>query len=101
MDQWQEIVVGAIIAAIAYLFISDKNKAKALASIEVSLQQIITSQIEMKQQIAEDKQDMKQTQEAIKLQQKNIDDKLNLFLKSEIDTLKELVQIDKRKRNQG
>jgi soluble cytochrome b562 len=101
MDQWQALVATAIVGALAYLFNSDKNKARSMASIETSLKQLLENQVEMKHQISEDKQEMKETQEAIKLQQKNIDDKLNLFLKSEIDTLKELVRQDKKTRNQG
>lgn len=92
MDQWQAIVITAIVGAIAYLFNSDKMKARALASIEVTLKQIVENQSDMRKQISEDQHEMKERQEEIKKRQEEIDAKLNLFIKTEVDTLKELAR---------
>lgn len=97
MDQWQALVMTAIVGSIAYLFVSYKNQSSKLSSIETMLGQIVQNQTEMRHQISEDKQEMKEAQDAIRLQQQAIDNKLNTFLKSEIDTLKELASFTRNK----
>jgi transcription termination factor NusB len=97
MDQWQALVMTCIVGAIAYLFLAYSKQSSKLGSIETMLGQIVQNQAEMREQIAEDKHEMKEAQDAIKLQQQAIDHKLNTFLKSEIDTLKDLASFVRNK----
>jgi hypothetical protein len=90
METWEGVVVTTIVAAIAYLFLSDKAKDKTLTSIEGKINQLFESHTEMKRDIAEDQLEMKKRQEEIRMEQQKIDVKLNLFLKNELDQYKDL-----------
>jgi hypothetical protein len=81
MNEWQYIVISAIVAAIAYLFVSGQKQGNAVASIEGKINQLFNNQLEMKQ-----------SQEDIREEQKALDQKLDLFLKNEIDILKEIAR---------
>lgn len=76
MEAWEEIAWGAMILIIAWLFIRQEKQGNTITSMIVKLDNIIEAQ-------------------------KEFDAKLNLFLKSEVDTLKELVRQGKGRSQQN
>jgi low affinity Fe/Cu permease len=98
MEPWEGLVISGIVAAIGYLFVSKVAQGKSITSIEVKLDYIIATQNEMRDHMIKDKEENAS-------RQKEINDKLNLFIKTEIDELKnlsnELIRQRKNPRNNG